>query len=307
MTDLPAKPPFWRKYLKHRDLFLMFLPCLLFFALFKYVPMGGLTIAFKDYNMSLGVLRSPWAGLAHFRELFTGEEFLHVLRNTLVISFLKLIFGFGAPIVLALLLNEIRVRWYAKGVQTLTLLPHFFSWVILAGIFRLMFAHSGAVNEFLHGLFGFRIDWLTSPGWFVFMLVATEIWKGVGYGAIIYLAALAGIPVQLYEAASIDGASRWRQTLHITLPSLIPTIITLAILSLGRILTAGFDQIYNLYNPAVYNVAEILDTYVLRRLTQLDFEAGTAASLFMSFTGMALIITVNKIAKKLSGGEQGVF
>ncbi|MHC4886007.1 MAG: ABC transporter permease [Planctomycetota bacterium] len=306
MAELKGKG-LLHQYWKSRDLLLMFLPCLFFLILFKYIPMGGLMIAFKDYNMQLGVLESAWVGLDNFRELFSGDEFIDAIRNTLTISLLKLFFGFSSPIVLAILLNELRLRWYAKGVQTLTLLPYFFSWVILAGIFRLMLSQSGSVNELL-AIFGIdAIEWLTNDFWFVFMLIVTEVWKGVGYGCIVYLAAISGISPDLYEAASIDGANRWQQIRHITLPALVPTIITLLILSLGRVLTAGFDQIYNLYNPTVYDVSDIIDTFVLRRLMALDFELGTAASMFTSLISMALILVVNKLARRMSDGEQGVF
>lgn len=285
----------------------MLAPCLAYFLVFHYIPMGGILIAFKDYHLQLGILRSPWVGLEHFRRLFLGGDFLHVLKNTLVISVLKLFFGTVMPILLALLINEMRLRLLRRGVQTLVLVPHFISWVILAGIFRLLFAYSGSINEGLDSLFGLRIEWLTSGPWFLFLLVATQVWQSIGYGAIIYLAALAGIPDTLYEAAAIDGAGRWKQTVHITLPGLVPTIVTLLILSMGGILSAGFDQIYNLYNPAVYHVSDIIDTYILRMLQILDFELGAAASLFSSIISMMLILLVNHITRRISQGEQGVF
>jgi putative aldouronate transport system permease protein len=297
----------WAAVRKHRGLLLMFLPCMLFYIIFSYIPMGGLMIGFKDYSMRLGVLGSPWVGLDHFETLFTGAEFLLVLKNTLVISLLKLACGFIAPIIFALLLNEVRIAFLARGIQTLSLLPHLFSWVILAGIFRLIFATSGPANELLVLVGESPIKWMTDDTWFIVMLIGTEVWKGLGYGAIIYLASIAGIPAALYEAATIDGASRWQQTLHITLPQLKPTIITLMILSLGGILSANFDQIFNMYNPLVYDVADIIDTYVLRCLQGLRFEIATAASMFQSVVGLILIVTVNAIAKKLSDGEQGLY
>jgi putative aldouronate transport system permease protein len=268
--------------------------------------MAGLLIAFKDYDIELGVLGSQWVGLEHFRELFTGGEFVGVLYNTIIISFLKMFFGFFAPIIFAILLNEIRMRFYKSMVQTLSILPHFFSWVMLAGIFRLFFAQSGSVNEVLMAIGLDSIQWLTDDFWFVFMLIVTEIWKAMGWGAIVYLASISGISPDLYEAAQIDGCNRFQQIRQITIPALIPTMITLLILSLGGILSAGFDQIYNLYSPTVYDVSDVIDTFVLRKLEGAEFEIGVAASLFQSCIGLFLILTVNKVSKKLSDGEQGV-
>jgi putative aldouronate transport system permease protein len=298
----------WTNIVKHRQLLFMFLPCFCFYVLFNYIPMLGQMVAFKEYSMRLGIVDSPWVGLDHFYVLFTGQEFLLVLRNTIVISLLKLVCGFGVPILLALLLNEIRVRWFARGIQTLALLPHLFSWVILAGIFRLIFANSGPANELIQ-MFGAEspIAWLTNDQWFIAILIGTDIWKGMGYGAIIYLATISGISTDLYEAATIDGANRFQQAIHITLASLRPTIITLLVLSMGGILTAGFDQIFNMYNPLVYDVADIIDTYVLRLLIGQQFEAATAAGLFIGLVGVIMILVANKIAKKLSDGDQGLF
>ena len=297
----------WRAYRKHSDLVLMLAPCLLFFVLFNYVPMLGAMIAFKEFRLDLGILASPWIGLENFTKLFASPDFPNALRNTLVISLLRLGFGFFAPIILALLLNELRVAWFKRSVQTLTYLPYFFSWVILGGIFLMVFSFRGPANQAVQ-LLGFEAaEFLTDDVWFIIVLIATGIWQAVGYGAVIYLAALAGISPELYEAAMVDGAGRWKQTLHITLPSLVPTIVTLFILSLGHILNAGFDQIYNMYNPMVYDVADIIDTYVLRRLQTMDFGLATAAGLFKSVVGLALVVAVNAIAKRISQGEQGVW
>ena len=296
-----------RQFLKHKYAFLLLVPGALFFIVFHYVPMTGAVIAFKDYRMSEGILASPWNGLENFEKLFLGRNFLNALRNTLTISLLRLAFGFVAPIILALLLNEIRISWYKRTIQTLTYLPFFFSWVILGGIFLMLFPVDGPINSIVRALDGQTIPFMTSDTWFVFVLIATGIWNSAGYGAIIYLAALSGIDPALYEAAYVDGAGRWKQTLHITLPCLVPTIITLFILSLGGILNAGFDQIYNMYNPLVYDVSDILDTWILRRLQSLDFGLATAAGIFKSAVGMTLIIAANSLAKRLSGGEQGVW
>jgi len=306
VTQAPS-PPRRRRYAKHRGLLLMLLPGLLFFLVFSYIPMSGLVIAFKDYNMSQGIIGSPWCGLANFERLFVGEEFVRALRNTLVISVLRLGFGFFAPILLALLLNEVRLSWYKRTIQTLTYMPFFFSWVILGGILLMLFSTSGPVNSIVRFFGGDPVKFLTSDGWFLFVLIASGIWQSVGYGAVIYLAALAGIDPSLYEAAYVDGAGRWKQTLHITLPCLAPTMVVLFILSLGRFLSAGFDQIFNMYGPMVYDVADIIDTYVLRRMTSMDFSLATAAGMFKSVVGLILIVTTNAIAKRASGGEQGVW
>lgn len=298
----------WEAIKKNRQLILMFLPCAIFFIIFQYVPMGGIVIAFKDYSMRHGIIDSPWVGLDHFQTLFSGNDFIDVLRNTILISLLKLFFGFGAPIVLALLLNEVRLFFFARSIQTLSLLPHLFSWVILAGIFRLIFANSGPVNELLTMLGKESpVTWLTNDSWFIVILISTEVWKGVGYGAIIYLASISGIAPDLYEAASIDGANRWQQVLHVTLPQLRPTIVTLLILSMGNILSAGFDQIFNMYNPLVYDVSDIIDTYVLRQLMAMRFEVATAASIFTGVVSLLMIVTTNKIANKLSDGKEGLY
>ena len=257
--------------------------------------------------MNQGVLGSAWCGLENFRELVAGGDFLRALRNTVTISLMRLSFGFAAPIVLALLLNEIRIRWYKRTIQTLTYLPFFFSWVILSGIFRIVFSIDGPINDILSGFGMEKIQFLAHKGWFLAVLVGTGVWQTVGYGAVIYLAALAGISPALYEAAMVDGAGRWRRTLHITLPCLLPTVVVLLILNLGYILDAGFDQVYNLYNPIVYETSDILDTYVLRRLVTMDYGLGTAAGLLKSVFGLMLVVAANSIANRISGGEHGVW
>lgn len=302
-----AKKSAFTIYIKHFDLLLMLAVPFAFLILFQFVPMGGVLIAFKDFSMTRGILESPWNGLENFHRLFTGGDFQLALRNTLTISILRLSLGFFAPVILALLLNEVRLSAYKRGIQTLTYLPHFISWVILGGIMLMLFSINGPVNQLVEAIGGEPIAFLTSDGWFIFLLIASGIWQGMGYASIIYLAALSGIDPSLYEAAIVDGAGRWKQTLYITLPSLVPTMITLFILSLGQILNAGFDQIFNMYSIPVYNVADILDTYVLRRLISLDYGLATAAGLFKSLVGMFLIIMANALAKGLSKGEQGVW
>ncbi len=278
-----------------------------FVAVFAFAPLSGLLMAFQDFNADAGLLHSPWIGLDNFRRLFAGSDFLQALRNTVTISLLRLSFGFAAPIVLALLLNEVRLTGLRRGIQTLTSLPHFLSWVILGGVFLMIFGQQGPVNQLLQ-LFGLgSVDFMGNDYWFVVMLIGTGIWQAAGYGAIIYLAALSGISPSLYEAATVDGANRWQQVRHITLPGLVPSIVTLFILSLSGILNAGFDQIYNMYNPMVYDTADILDTYVLRRMQGLDFSLATAAGMFKSVIGLLLVLSANWVARRVSHGEKGLF
>lgn len=292
---------------RHRHLLLMFAIPFLLLVIFSYIPMYGAVIAFKDFRMSDGIFGSAWAGMDILKRLFLGPDFLRVLRNTVLISLLKLITGFVAPIVLALMLNELRLQGYKRAIQTFSYLPYFFSWVILGGILKLLLAPAGPVNVLLTSMHLPAIPFLTDNTWFIFTMVVTAVWQAVGYGAVIYLAALAGIPPTLYEAAMVDGATRWRQTLHVTLPCLVPTMVVLFILSLGGILSAGFDQIYNLYSPVVYETADIIDTYVLRQMIAMDFSLASGAGLFKAVVGLALIVGANSLANRLTRGEQGLW
>ena len=295
------------QYRRHKGLLLLVAPGLAFFLVFNYLPMFGLVLAFKEFRLSAGILGSEWSGLENFSRLFGGADFPNALRNTVTISLLRLLFGFFAPIALALMLNEIRVSWYKRTVQTVTYIPYFLSWVILGGIFLMIFSQSGPANQ-ISQLFGISpIEFLTNDFWFIVVVIITGIWQAAGYGAVIYLAALAGISPDLYEAAVVDGAGRWKQTLHITIPGLVPTIITLFILNLGHVLNAGFDQIYNMYNPMVYDAADIIDTYVLRRIVLMDFGLATGAGLFKSVVGLLMVVLANSLARRLSGGEQGIW
>ena len=296
-----------RQYKKHYELVLMLLPGLLALFLFNYLPMTGILIAFKDYKMLKGILGSEWVGLKYFQQMFSGSDFFLILKNTLVISFLKLLFGFPGPIILALMLNEMRSKTYKKVVQTLTYLPHFFSWVVLGGIFIMVFSVTGPFNVVLQKL-GVQepLVFFGDAGLFRTMIVGTAVWQGLGWGAIVYIAALSGIDESLYEAAYMDGASRWKQVLHISIPCLLPTISTVLLLNLAQVLNAGFDQIYNMYNPTVYEVADILDTYVLRKLRDAKYGIGTAAGLFKSAVSLLFVLGANWLTKKLSHDELGI-
>ena len=297
----------WRLYRRHKGLLALGLPGILFFLLFNYLPMLGLVIAFKDFRLVDGIMGSAWSGLDNFRRLFGGADFPLALRNTVTISLLRLCFGFFAPIALALMLNEIRVSWYKRTIQTVTYIPYFLSWVILGGIFLIMFAQNGPVNQ-LAMMVGIEpVEFLTNDFWFIVVIIVTGIWQAAGYGAGIYLAALSGISPDLYEAAVVDGAGRWKQTWHITIPGLIPTIVTLFILNLGHVLNAGFDQIYNMYNPMVFDAADIIDTYVLRRIVLMDCGLATGAGLFKSVVGLLMVVLANSLARRATGGEQGIW
>lgn len=291
---------------RNRVLIAMFLPGFILFLLFHYVPMYGLLIAFKDYKFIDGVFRSPWAGLEHFERLISGNDFVSAVRNTVIIALLKLVFTFPAPIVLAIMLNEVRQRYYRSIIQTLSYLPHFFSWVILAGILFAFLGTEGGFNQLLHLLGLPTANWLLQAQYFYGIVVISTIWQSVGWGSIIYFAALTTIDPTLYEAAVTDGAGRFRQIWHITLPSLLPTVITMFLLYIGSFLTVGFDQIYNLTTPTNSQVADILDTYVLRRLLTMDYELGVAAGIFSSLIGLALVVLSNRLIK-LYDKNQGLW
>ncbi|WP_044480183.1 ABC transporter permease [Paenibacillus antibioticophila] len=291
----------------HWDLYLIMLPGILYFVIYKYVPMWGAVIAFQDYNVFKGIWGSEWVGLAHFKAMFLNEDFYKIFRNTLLISIYKLLWGFPGPIILAIMLNEVRNMLYKRSIQTLVYLPHFLSWIILGGILvNVLSPSSGIVNKLLEMLGIEPIFFLTSTEWFRTVIVASDIWKEVGWGAIVYLAALAGIDPQLYEAAIMDGANKWKQIIHITLPSLMSVIVTLFLLRLGHVLDVGFEQIFVLYNSLVYEVGDVIETYVYRvGIQQAKFSFTTAVGLFKAVIGLILVTLVNKGAKKL--GQEGIW
>lgn len=294
----------WSRNLRrHKVMYLLLLPGLLYFAVFKYVPMLGLTLAFKKYNVMLGLLDSPWVGLDNFRRFTQGVYFRDLLENTVLISLYKLAFGFSAPIALALMLNEIGSRWFKRTVQTITYLPHFLSWVIVYGLMVALLAPGEGVVNLLLRKQGFEsISFLTSPEWARFLVVASDVWKGIGWGAILYLAALAGIDPSLYEAARMDGAAKWRQIWHVTLPGIRNVIIIMLIISLSQILDAGFDQIFMMANVFNQEKIDIIDTWVYREgLQRLQMGLATAVGMFKSVIGLALVIGANRIAKKMDG------
>ncbi|RAP75977.1 ABC transporter permease [Paenibacillus montanisoli] len=287
--------------------FLLLLPGLVYFIWFRYVPMLGNIIAFEDYSPFKGFLHSDWVGLKHFKRIFEDAEVVRVIGNTLWLFFLQTLFAFPVPIILALMLNEVRNQRVKRLIQSVVYLPHFLSWVVVVGIVTIFLKTEGIVNKGLHFVFGMEpIQFLQEPGWFMPLIVLEVIWKEAGWGTIIFLAALAGVNPTLYEAAIVDGASRWRQMWHITLPAIRGTIIILLILRLGSVLDSGFTQIFLMLNPFTMDVGNVLDTFVyFKGIQQSDFSFGTAVGLFKGLVGLVLILAVNRLAKKF--GEEGVF
>ncbi|MFE5334444.1 ABC transporter permease [Isoptericola sp. NPDC056573] len=292
---------------KHKALYLMAVPGILYFLVFKYAPMGGLVIAFQDYMPFLGIGGSPWVGFDHFVRFFSEDTFLVLLRNTVVISLLLLIFSFPVPIILALLLNEVRTKVFQRSVQTVIYLPHFMSWVIVASIFYVLLStDGGAVNNLIVEWGGQPVPFLTDPDWLRPLYVGQEIWKGAGWGTIVYLAAMTAVDTQLYEAAELDGAGRMRQTWHITLPAIRPTIIVMFILAIGDFLELGFEHMFLVMNSLNRSVGDIFDTYVFTtgiQNGQLSYAA--AVGLFKGLVGLILVVMANRLAKKF--GEEGVY
>ncbi|MDR6883737.1 ABC transporter permease subunit [Bacillus sp. 3255] len=293
---------FLRGFHKHKYYYLLLLPGIIYFVIFKYIPMGGVMIAFQDFKIAGSMFTSPWAGLKWFRILFESPDFWVALRNTVIISFYKLLFNFPAPIILALLLNEVLNGAFKRIIQTIVYFPHFVSWVVLGGILFSVFS----VDTGLLKLLGLSTSPLMNPEVFRGFLVGTEMWKEVGWGTVIYLAAIAGVNPDLYEAARMDGANRFQLVRHITLPCITSTIVVLLILRSGQILNAGFDQVFILYNPLVYGVSDILDTYVYRvGLTMGRYSFAAAAGLFQSAVGLLLLLFTNWLVRRM--GERGLW
>ncbi|WP_341282940.1 ABC transporter permease subunit [Paenibacillus sp. FSL H8-0537] len=284
------------------QLYLMLIPAVLVVLIFVYMPMGGLVMAFQDYKPYQGILKSEWVGLEQFKFLFEYPDSVQVIWNTLRIAMLKLFFGFISTLGFALLINEVRRKALRNTVQTFVFLPHFLSWVVLGGIFvELLNPDNGLVNLALQAMGMKPIFFLGDNNWFLFTVVSSEVWKEFGYGSIIFLAAIAGINPALYEAAQLDGAGKWKQVLHITLPSLIPTMVVVLTLSLSQVLNAGFDQIFNLYNPLVYEKGDIIDTFVYRvGLIDGNYSFSTAVGLFKSIVSLILIMGAYRLAYKVA-------
>lgn len=292
-----------KRILKQWDLQLMVVPALLFILVFSYIPMYGVLMAFQDYNLFKGFTGSPWVGFKHFEMFFHAPEFWTVMRNTIVISLLKLLIGFPAPIALALMLNEVKSRVFKRTVQTISYLPHFLSWVIVSGfVMSMLSTENGSVNMLLQklSLIHEPVNFLSLPEYFWTILVATGVWKEIGFSSIVYLAAIAGVDPHMHEAAAMDGASRLRQMFSITLPSILPVIIVFMILAVGNLLSAGFEDILLLgSNPVLRDVGDVIDTYVYRIGIQNNrYSYATAAGLFKSLIGVFLLVGANYAARK---------
>lgn len=283
----------------NKYLYLMMLPVVLFYILFHYVPMYGAIIAFKNYVPTRGFMRSPWVGLKHFEAFFTSDYFGRLLRNTFLISFYGLLFGLPAAILLALLLNEVRHRMFKTAVQTISYIPHFISIVVICGMVVDFSSSSGLINDIIAFFGGKRIPLLTKPEYFRTIFVTSGIWQELGWNSIIFLAALAAVDPGLYEAAEIDGASRFRQVLHITLPSLLPTIMIVLILRVGQMLSVGYEKVILLYNPAVYATGDVINSYVYRvGLQAFNWSFSAAVGIFDSFVNLSLLLIANTLSRK---------
>lgn len=294
----------WKSIKKNYQLLIMLVPAVVFFLIFAYVPMYGVVLAFKDFKIMDGIMGSPWVGLKYFKKAFEDPYFLQTIRNTLIISVGKLILGFPMPIIFAILLNEMRGRRFKKFVQTVSYLPYFMSWVILGSIFFALLSINGPVNNILDMLGLDRIMFMGESSVFREVLIITDVWKGFGWGSVLYLAAIAGVDQEMYEAARVDGANRLHNIIYITIPSILPVICINLILNLSGILNAGFDQVFNMYSETVYDVADIIDTYVYRiGLKGMQYSLSTAVGLFKSVIGLVMIVAVNFIIGKIGGEE----
>lgn len=293
---------------RDRYLYLFLLPAMGFYLVFKYSPLYGELIAFKDFQIMKGIWNSPWVGLKHFQGLLSNPDFWQVFRNTMLLNVYKLLFVFPAPIFLALMLNEVRLNGFKRLIQNLLYLPHFISWVVLGGVIVAVLSPStGIINTIMEKVFGLEpIYFMTHTGWWPVVFTLSSIWQSAGWGTILYLAAMANIDPQLYEAAKIDGASKLRQIWHVTLPGIRPTIAILLILQMGQVTDVGFEQVYNLQNEAVFSVSDVISTYVYRMgLQAAQYSYSTAVGLFQGIIALILMLTVNKITKAM--GESGLW
>lgn len=302
-----ARQSIFKYIIRHRALYIMVIPGMIYFLVFKYFPLLGSIIAFKDYNIFKGFMASDWVGLKWFEQFFTYPNLKRLLVNTLMISLYQIIFTFPAPIILALLLNEVKNMVFKRVVQTIVYLPHFLSWTIVFGfVYMLLSVQTGFVNQAIVSMGGAPVNFLQKAEYFRTIIISSGIWKEMGWSAIIFLAAIAGINPSLYEAAKIDGANRWKQMLHVTLPGLKPTIVIMLILKLGQILQIGFEQPYVMGNPLVYGISDVISTYIYKvGILQSQFSLTTAMGLFQSLIGLIMIVGANKLIKKM--GEEGIF
>lgn len=310
LVTLEEKNSFWKrskiKFKRSYFLLLMAIPAIVFYFIFNYIPMYGILMAFQKYYPKRGIWGSTWVGFDNFKHIFDDPEFWRVLLNTIKIGGIKIIISFVGAVLTAILLNELRMRHVKKIIQIIVTFPHFLSWVIIAGFVTSLFGKSGAINDLIFYFGGERISFLGDSKFFIGLIFTSDIWKEAGWGSIVYLATMAGIPTEQYEAAEIDGANRLQKIWHVTLPGIKATAILLLIMSVGGVLSAGFDQIFNLYNDVVLDAVDILDTYIYRQQFAAHVNSGitTAVGLFKSVVGFILVISVDRIAKAC--GERGI-
>jgi len=298
MTESPLLRRIW----KHKVFYLFMLPGVVWFFIFSYVPLYGVQVAFRDFNFSGGFSGSPWAGLKYFNQFFDYYQSMDIIRNTIIISLMKLLIGFPMPIILAILLNEVRMVKFKKTVQTLSYLPYFVSWIVVVTLMqRLLTPYGGPVNDLLGGMGIDPIQFLNNTSWFYQVVLGSDIWKNIGWNSIIYMAAIAGIDQQLYEAAKMDGAGRFRQIWHVTMPGIRNIAVILFILSVGSLMSAGYEQLLLLNGPATAAIGSVLDVHVISSgISQGRISYAAAVGLFQSLIALILIVTVNRIARKVS-------
>lgn len=299
------KLTFWEKlkkdYKRHKYIYLMAIPMILYFFLFHYMPMYGVIIGFKDFNPRLGIMGSPGVGFKHFITFFQSMYFKRTMINTILLSVYSLAWGFPAAIILSLLLNEIKSERLKKSVQTITYLPHFISLIVICGLIVDFTSTDGLINTILANFGVEATNWLTRPEWFRTIYIGSGVWQSIGWDSIIFLAALSGIDPALYEAAKIDGAGRWKQLIHVTLPGIAPTIIIMLILNIGGLMSVGSQKVILLYNPLTYETADVISSYVYRKgLQDAQYSFSTAIGLFESVIGFSLLVIANKISKKVT-------
>lgn len=287
---------------KNREIYIMLIPVVLYYVVFRYAPMFGNMIAFQNYKVTKGILGSDWVGFKHFIAFFNDIFFLRVLKNTLTISVSSLLFSFPMPIIFALLLNEVKNLKFKKCVQTITYMPHFISTVIISSMILTYVAPNGVINAVIQAFGIDKVPFMTDPKYFVGVYVISNIWQNLGWSSIIYISALSGIDTELYEAAAVDGANRWKQTIHITIPGILPTISIMLIMQIGSLLSVGYEKILLLYNPAIYESADVISTYVYRKgILGAEYSFSAAVGMFNSIVNFILLVFANWFSKKFQG------
>lgn len=294
----------YRDFVKNKYIYFMLLPVVVYYIVFHYFPMYGLQIAFKNYSLGQGITNSPWIGVQNFQQFFSSYYFGRTLRNTLLISLYDILFAFPASIILALLLNEVRNRFFKRTVQSITYFPHFISMVVVVGMMVDFLSADGLINRIIVYFGGNPISFLQDAGWFRTIYVTSGVWQGIGWGSIIYLAAIANIDPTLYEAAKVDGAGRWKQAVHITIPCILPTIAIFFILRMGGIMTVGDEKILLLYNPRTYETADVIGTYIYRKgILDANYSFSAAVGMFNSIVNFTFLVLANAISRRWGGAR----